>query len=74
MEGKLEGTGRRGRRCEHLLDNRKEISGYWKLKEETLDYTLRGIRYSRGYGPVVTLYGGDDDGREYCCVNNINCG
>jgi hypothetical protein len=24
VEGKIEGTGRRGRRCKQLLDNRKE--------------------------------------------------
>jgi hypothetical protein len=27
FEGKVEGTGRRGRRYKQLLDNRKEISG-----------------------------------------------
>jgi hypothetical protein len=72
MEGKLEGTGRRGRRREQLLDNRKEISGYWKLKEETTRSHSQGNSFfKRVYGPVVTLYGG---GREYCSVNNISCG
>jgi hypothetical protein len=77
MEGKLEGTGRRGRRCEQLLDNRKEISGYWKLNEETTrSHSQRNSLFKRVYGPVVTLYVGDDDdsdGREYCCVNKISC-
>ena len=27
-------TGRRGRRCKQLLDDVKEIIGYWKLKKE----------------------------------------
>jgi hypothetical protein len=41
IEGKLEGridmTGRRGRRRKQLLDDLKEKRGYWKLKEEALD-------------------------------------
>ena len=37
IEGKVEGrgevTGRRGRRRKQLLDDLKEMRGYWKLKE-----------------------------------------
>jgi hypothetical protein len=44
IEGKIEGridvTGRRGRRRQQLLDDLKEMRGYWKLKEEALDGTL----------------------------------
>ena len=44
IEGKIEGrtlvTGRRGRRCKHLLDDLTEKSGYWELNEEALDRTL----------------------------------
>jgi hypothetical protein len=44
MEGKLEGrievTGRRGRRRKQLLDDLNEKRRYWKLKEEALDRTL----------------------------------
>ena len=39
-EGRIEVTGRRGKRRKQLLDDIKERSGYWKLKEETLDRTL----------------------------------
>jgi len=31
----------------------KEKRGYWKLKEEALDHTLRRTRFGRVYGPVV---------------------
>jgi len=36
--GSIEVTGRRGRRCMHLRDKLKEKRGYWKLKEEALDF------------------------------------
>jgi hypothetical protein len=36
-EGKIEGTGGRGRRRKHLLDDLKEMKGYWKWEEEVLD-------------------------------------
>ena len=32
IEGRIEGTGRRGRIHEQLLDDVKEKRGYWKLK------------------------------------------
>jgi hypothetical protein len=57
IEGKLEGrvdmTGRRGRRRKQLLDELGEKRRYWKLKEEALDRTLWRTRFGRGYGPVV---------------------
>jgi hypothetical protein len=37
LEGRIEMTGRRGRRRKQLLDDFKEKRGYWKLKEEALD-------------------------------------
>ena len=44
MEGKVEGrievTGRRGRRRKQLLEVFKEKRGYWNLKEEALDRTV----------------------------------
>jgi len=40
IEGKIEITERGGRRHKKLLDGLKEIGGYGKLKEETLDCTL----------------------------------
>jgi len=39
-KGKIEVTGRRGRRRKQLLDDLKEKWRYWKLKEEELDRTL----------------------------------
>jgi hypothetical protein len=36
-----------------LLNDLKEMRGYWKLKEEALDRTLCRTRFVRGYGPVV---------------------
>jgi hypothetical protein len=53
LEGRIEMTGRRGRRCKQVLDDFKERRGYWKFKEEALDRNLWRIRCGRGYGPVV---------------------
>ena len=33
-------TGRRGRKRKQLLDDLKEKSGYWILKEDALDRTV----------------------------------
>jgi hypothetical protein len=53
LQGRIEVTGRRGRRRKQLLDDLKEEGRYWKLKEEALDRTLCRTRFGRGYGPVV---------------------
>jgi hypothetical protein len=53
LEGRIEMTGRRGRRRKQVLDDLKEKSRYCKLKEEALDRTLWRIRFGSGYGPVV---------------------
>ena len=53
IQGRIEVTGRRGRRSKQLLDDLKEKRGYWKLKEEALDRTLWRICFGRGYGPVA---------------------
>jgi hypothetical protein len=53
LEGRMEMTGRRGRRRKQLLNDLKEKRRYWKLKEETLDRTMWRTRFGRGYGPVV---------------------
>jgi hypothetical protein len=37
LEGRIEMTGRRGRRRKQLLDDLKEKRRYWKLKDEALD-------------------------------------
>ena len=48
-EGKTEVPGRRG---EQLLDDLKEKTGYWKLKEAP-DRTVWRTGFGRGCGPVV---------------------
>jgi hypothetical protein len=53
LEGRIEMTGRRGRKRKQLLDDLKENIRYWKLKEEALDRTLWRTRFGRSYGPVV---------------------
>jgi hypothetical protein len=53
LEGRIEMTGRQGRRRKQLLDDLKEKKRYWKLKEEALDRTLWRTCFGRGYGPVV---------------------
>jgi hypothetical protein len=40
LEGRIEMTGRRGRRRKQLLDDLREKRRYWKLKEEALDRTV----------------------------------
>jgi hypothetical protein len=40
LEGRIEMTGRRGRRHKQLLDDLKEKRRSWKLKEAALDRTL----------------------------------
>jgi hypothetical protein len=40
IEGRIEVTGRRERRCKQLLDDLREKRGYWKLKLEELFFKL----------------------------------
>jgi hypothetical protein len=47
MEGKKEGTARRGRRRRQLLDDLKEKRVYWKFKEEAPARTLRRTHFGR---------------------------
>jgi len=44
---KIEGRAEMTRRGKQLLDNLKEMTGYWKLKEEALDRTLWRTRFGR---------------------------
>jgi len=53
IKGRIEVTGRRGRRCRKLLDGLKERRGYCHLKEEALDRTMCRAHFGRGSGPVV---------------------
>jgi hypothetical protein len=52
-DGRIEVTGRRGRRYKQLLDSLNDKRRYWKLKEEALDRNLWRTRFGRGDGPVV---------------------
>ena len=52
-KGRIEVTGRRGRRRRKLLDDLKERRGYSHLKEEALDRTVWRALFGRGFGPVV---------------------
>ena len=52
-EGKIEVTGRRGRKCEQLLGDLKEKRRHCKLKGETLDRTVWRSGYVRDCGPAV---------------------
>jgi hypothetical protein len=51
--GRIEATRRQETRHKQLLDNLKDNTGHWKLKEEALDSTLWRTCFGRGYGPVV---------------------
>jgi hypothetical protein len=53
IEGRIEVTGRRGRRHKQLLDELKERRAFLKLREEALDRFLRRTPFGRGCGPVV---------------------
>jgi hypothetical protein len=53
LEGRIEMTGRRERRCKRLLDYLKEKRRYLKLKQEALYRTVLRTRFGSGYGPVV---------------------
>jgi len=55
-KGKIEMTGRGGRRSKQLLVDLKEKTGYWKLNYIVLDRTLWRIIFGKGYGPVVRHY------------------
>jgi len=53
IEGKIEGTRRRGRRRKHLLDGLAEKKRILQNEMEALDHNLWRTRCGTGYGPVV---------------------
>jgi len=53
IEGRIEVTGRRGRRRKQLLDYIKKNRRQCKLKDEELDRTVWRSHAGRGYGPIV---------------------
>jgi len=46
-------TGRRGGGRKKLLDDLTERRGYFHLKEEALDRTMKRAPFGRGFGPIV---------------------
>ena len=54
IKGRIEVTGRRGRRRRKLLDDLKERRGYSHLKEKAVDRTMWRSLFGRGFGPVVS--------------------
>jgi len=53
IKGRIEATGRRGKRRRKLLDDLKERRGYSHLKEEAVDRTMWRAGFGRSFGPVV---------------------
>jgi len=53
IKRRIEVKGKRGRGRKQLQIDRKESSGYWKLKEEALDRTLWGTCFRRHSRTVV---------------------
>jgi hypothetical protein len=53
IQGRIEVTGRQGRRRMKLLDDFNERRRYSHLKEEALDRTMWRARLGIGFGPVV---------------------
>jgi hypothetical protein len=51
IRGRIEMTGRRGRRRRKLLDDLRERRGYSHMKEEALDRTMWRAGFGRGFGP-----------------------
>jgi hypothetical protein len=52
IEGRLEMTGRRGRRRKQLVDGLKEKRGHCKLKQAAVDCTWEKLALERGCGSV----------------------
>jgi phage gp16-like protein len=57
IQGKIEKgfevMGRQGKRHDQLVDDLKERTRYWRLKEEARDCTMWRTYFSRGYRPTV---------------------
>ena len=51
--GRIEVTGRQGRKRKQLPDYIKKTRRYWKLKEKTLDQTEWRTRFGRGYDSIL---------------------
>jgi hypothetical protein len=49
IQGRIEVTGRQGRKCRKLLDYLKERRRYSHLKEEAMDRTMWRAGFGRGF-------------------------
>ena len=56
-EGRIDETGRRGRKYKQTLDDLNESKRYWKSKD---DPTAWRIRFERGYGSDIRQTHADD--------------
>jgi hypothetical protein len=71
IEGRIEVTGRRGRRRKQLLDNLKEKRWKWKLKEELLDRRLWKRLWK--FREIVTRVTPRSHHRTCCTVVEYQC-
>ena len=46
-------TGKRGRGRKRLLDDLREMTGYWKLKQKALYGTMWSTHFQRDYGLLI---------------------
>jgi hypothetical protein len=53
IRDRTEVTGRRWRRCKHLLGHLEETRGYWKFTEEVSDHNLGRTLFGKVYWPAV---------------------
>jgi len=60
VEGRIEVTGRRGRRRKQLLDDLKEMREFWKLEEEKLNRSLWRTGFGRDSGTTVGRNGANE--------------
>ena len=70
IEGRVEVTGRQGRRRKQLLFDLKEMIEYWKLNEEVLDGTLWRTRLGERITSIPQCVCGAF-GREVLCCSRV---
>jgi hypothetical protein len=51
--GKYRSDGKTRKKRKQLLDDLKEMRGYWTLKQKVLDRTICRTCFGRDHGPVV---------------------
>jgi hypothetical protein len=53
IEGKIERTKRRGRRCKQLVEDLQEMKRYWNLKKKAVDCTHWRTHFGRVYACLI---------------------